>query len=87
MRIKEVNQWRSSAGMGVFSSGMAEDTGVPCGPTCAFLGKSFENGVWYSERQKAENGRTPSFAISCFTADTRELVHFCFRTGTRIHSN
>lgn len=87
--IKEVSQCRRSAGMGVFSSGIVTGTGVPCswcGPTCTLLVKSCENGVLYSERQNAENGRTPSFAISCLTTVTSELVYFYHSaTGTRIH--
>lgn len=61
MRIKEKNQWRKSAGMGVFSSSLLETLVV----RSLFLIQL--KGVCISLAMIRDQGRTPSFAISCLT--------------------
>lgn len=61
MRIKEKSQWRKSAAMGVFSSSLLE------APVDRSLLLNQLKGVCMSLAMIRDQGRTPSFAISCLT--------------------
>lgn len=82
IRISDDNQWSKSAGIGVFSSecnerGMGEELNAL---------STLRKGERYSERQKAEKGRTPSFAISCLTVKIKYYIRIrSFSTNPRFH--
>lgn len=62
MRIKEKSQWRKSAAIGVFSSSLLETLAVFRSLLLTQL-----KGVCMSLAMIRDQGRTPSFAISCLT--------------------
>lgn len=70
MRIKEKSQWRKSAAIGVFSSSLLETLAVFRSLLLTQL-----KGVCMSLAMIRDQGRTPSFAISCLT-DSKNDKHF-----------